>query len=59
MLSERGRSVIMERCRVMCRQRGRQQRAFYLACGFRPLEEFPTLWGPENPALQLVKRPGL
>lgn len=34
-------------------------RAFYLACGFRPLVEFPTLWGPENPALQLVKRPGL
>jgi GNAT superfamily N-acetyltransferase len=30
-------------------------RAFYLVCGFRPLEELPTLWGPENPALQLVK----
>ena len=30
-------------------------RAFYVACGFRPLEEFPALWGPENPALQLVK----
>ncbi len=30
-------------------------RAFYLACGFRPLEEFNNLWGPENPALQLVK----
>jgi hypothetical protein len=30
-------------------------RAFYLACGFRPLEEFPTLWDPWNPALQLVK----
>jgi diadenosine tetraphosphate (Ap4A) HIT family hydrolase/GNAT superfamily N-acetyltransferase len=30
-------------------------RAFYLACGFRPLEEWPTLWGPSNPALQLVK----
>lgn len=30
-------------------------RAFYLAYGFRPLEEFPTLWGPDNPALQLIK----
>jgi GNAT superfamily N-acetyltransferase len=26
-------------------------RAFYLASGFRPLQEFPDLWGPENPAL--------
>jgi hypothetical protein len=24
-------------------------RAFYLSCGFRPLEEFPDLWGPGNP----------
>jgi GNAT superfamily N-acetyltransferase len=30
-------------------------RAFYLSCGFRPLEEFPELWGPDNPALQMVK----
>lgn len=30
-------------------------RAFYLACGFRPLEELPTLWGAENPALLMVK----
>jgi GNAT superfamily N-acetyltransferase len=30
-------------------------RAFYTAYGFRPLEEFPTLWDPQNPALQLVK----
>ena len=30
-------------------------RAFWLACGFRPLEEFPTLWDPSNPALQLIK----
>ncbi len=30
-------------------------RAFWLACGFRPLEEFPTLWDPMNPALQLIK----
>jgi len=33
-------------------------RAFYAACGFRPLEELPTLWGPANPALQLVKALG-
>ncbi len=31
-------------------------RAFYLAMGFRPLEEFPTLWGEANPCLLLVKR---
>ena len=30
-------------------------RAFYLAYGFRPLEEFPALWSPDQPALQLVK----
>jgi GNAT superfamily N-acetyltransferase len=30
-------------------------RAFYLAYGFRPLEEFPDLWDPQNPALQLIK----
>jgi GNAT superfamily N-acetyltransferase len=30
-------------------------RAFYEAYGFRPLEEFPTLWSPDQPALQLVK----
>jgi ribosomal protein S18 acetylase RimI-like enzyme len=30
-------------------------RAFYLAYGFRPLEEFPTLWSPDQPALQMVK----
>jgi GNAT superfamily N-acetyltransferase len=30
-------------------------RAFYLACGFRPLEEFRELWGVENPALQMIK----
>ena len=34
----------------------RLTRAFYGATGFRPLEEHPTLWGPENPALQLIKR---
>ena len=33
-------------------------RAFYAACGFRPLQVFPDLWGPENPALQLIKRLG-
>ena len=30
-------------------------RAFYLAYGFRPLEEFPTLWDPQSPALMMVK----
>jgi len=30
-------------------------RAFYRAMGFRPLEEFPELWGPENPCLLMVK----
>ena len=30
-------------------------RQFYFAVGFRPLEEFPELWQPENPALQMVK----
>jgi GNAT superfamily N-acetyltransferase len=30
-------------------------RAFYFSCGFRPLEEL-TLWGPDNPALQMVKK---
>ncbi len=28
---------------------------FYEAMGFLPIEEFPTLWDPENPALMLVK----
>jgi GNAT superfamily N-acetyltransferase len=31
-------------------------RAFYFAVGFRPLEEIPDLWQPENPALQMIKR---
>ena len=31
-------------------------RRFYVATGFRWLEEFPTLWGEQNPALMLVKR---
>ncbi len=30
-------------------------RAFYLASGFRPLEEFPDLWQPDQPALQMIK----
>jgi GNAT superfamily N-acetyltransferase len=32
-----------------------ETRAFYFASGFRPLEEFPDLWQPENPALQMIK----
>ena len=30
-------------------------REFYTAVGFKPLEVFPTLWGPDNPCLFLVK----
>ena len=30
-------------------------RAFYLAQGFLPVEEFPTLWGEANPCLLLVR----
>lgn len=30
-------------------------RAFYLDSGFRPLEEFPVLWGEQNPAVMMVK----
>ena len=30
-------------------------RAFYFRCGFRPLEEFPDLWDPDSPALQMIK----
>lgn len=30
-------------------------RAFYAAYGFRELEEFPDLWDPANPALQMIK----
>ena len=31
------------------------EREFYQAKGYTPLEVFPTLWNPRNPALQLVK----
>jgi GNAT superfamily N-acetyltransferase len=30
-------------------------RRFYEALGFEPIEEFPTLWGTDNPCLLLVK----
>jgi ribosomal protein S18 acetylase RimI-like enzyme len=30
-------------------------RAFYLSVGFRPLEEFKSLWGEANPCLQMIK----
>jgi len=30
-------------------------RAFYCAHGFRTLEELPDLWGPDNPAVLMVK----
>lgn len=32
-----------------------ETREFYLAKGFAPLEIFPLLWAPQNPALQLIK----
>ena len=32
-----------------------ETRGFYAAKGYAPLEVFPTLWHPRNPALQLVK----
>ena len=32
-----------------------ETRAFYQANGFRELEEFPELWDPGNPALQMIK----
>ncbi len=31
-------------------------RQFYLSCGFLPFEEFKTLWGEANPALQMIKK---
>jgi GNAT superfamily N-acetyltransferase len=31
-------------------------RTFYESLGFRPLEEFPRMWGEQNPCLILVKR---
>jgi len=30
-------------------------RQFYLGVGFRPLEVFPDLWGPDNPCLMMAK----
>lgn len=33
-------------------------RAFYEAVGFKPLEEFPTLWDEANPCLLMVKKLG-
>ena len=32
-----------------------ETRKFYEAMGFTPLEVFPELWDPWNPALQMVK----
>lgn len=33
-------------------------RRFYRSVGFVDLEEFPTLWDPRNPCLQLIKTLG-
>ena len=30
-------------------------RLFYKSCGFEPFEEFPDLWGKENPCLMMIK----
>jgi ribosomal protein S18 acetylase RimI-like enzyme len=30
-------------------------RLFYEAVGFLPIEEFPTLWGPENPCIFMLR----
>ena len=30
-------------------------RAFYEAIGFAPVEEFTSIWGPENPCLFMIK----
>ena len=35
-----------------------ESREFYAARGYLPLEVFPTLWSPRNPALQLIKSLG-
>jgi len=32
-----------------------ETRKFYARRGYTPLEVFPTLWSPRNPALQLIK----
>lgn len=32
-----------------------QTRSFYFAMGFRPVEEFKTLWGEANPCLLMIK----
>ena len=33
-------------------------RRFYEALGFLPVEVFPTLWGPKNPCLLMIKSLG-
>ncbi|MEQ9144066.1 MAG: GNAT family N-acetyltransferase [Parvibaculaceae bacterium] len=30
-------------------------RAFYLSLGFKPVEVFSTLWGPDNPCLLMIR----
>ena len=34
-------------------------RLFYEAVGFMPIEEFPILWGPENPCIFMIRPLGL
>lgn len=33
----------------------RSTRRFYRAVGFVPVQEFPDLWGPDNPCLLMMK----
>ncbi|MBN1552131.1 GNAT family N-acetyltransferase [bacterium] len=33
----------------------RRTRKFYESCGFRAFEEFPELWGADNPCLYMIK----
>jgi hypothetical protein len=37
------------------RNRDAATRAFYQAVGFLPIEEFPDLWGAENPCLLMLR----
>ncbi len=30
-------------------------RLFYQSCGFAPFEEFPDLWGSDNPCMMMIK----
>lgn len=42
-------------CSEQARRWVREDATFYLAYGFRPLEQFRDLWDAENPALLMIK----